>query len=1289
MMISRHEDETDKFLVIRKGAMKAAAKCLKNYNVVVIVGVTGEGKTTMAREIWKQMRDGNLDKDIGPKTPVLLTIPEDWNDVVNSKDDIVVFVDDIFGRTNYQADLLNRWKAFFGRIQSCLHEKHVYMLATSRAHILKDARRCCGVFDGMVDDEILLSKMSTVDLTEVHELTTEEKTSIYRKFSSLQTPEDDLDSEDSESSLEVYDDFFAQLSTLRAVHVMPSNIPIGFAQVCRLYFTNDKFHSRGGEFFKNPDVILTDEVERLRLQDPHKYFALVYCFLNDQSLDSGNLNPLKMSKPELEQVQLYAQACGVQETGSVMSLLENALDSLTGTYLTKQNAVYEFGHQSIADSVSLLFGKKNPDMILDKCSNRVILELLDVSETAQSDLCTLHVPQECYEHLIQRMCQMILEGDEFNRITLESFPRFLNQNLANCFFQYVTEHGKLKALIKAHTGESYSHSRSRSLLESCANNVTFLTAIYQLKVDEEIMEEVGILSFMEILQNTLQRSLKQKNIKGMEISLANGAVLTTECLKLAVQSHDKSLMDFVLANNMWTKSELRSCIGNETPEQTKAVTDALEIATRKCEVERIKNRYFKRRTYKSQTPSTLANMNSEDLTKAAKTMDFNILPHIFKDPLQEQIFGHLMRTMLDTLSKTLCDFMALKRVVGHIDGEIVQYALPRCDLETFRFLLLAADVTVDQVTAMLSDAIHLNKIHYIEILCKAGGKPSMSDFVHTAGSVDMGVSALVVQAIVDCHTWSTKQLTDVLDAAVCSGTVETMEVLVGGGAHFSDDVLEKVSGRPNNKSLTKLPSIDVPESVKYVFSKCKCSKEYISNALNTALKSGSFETVMFLMQEGGTFKHDALVEAVNRSQGTLDILKLVQGSQQWPVQELTNALTRALTICRSNVVEYLHTEGGRFEDDSLTNVLKWHVEHHVQIKIIKLILKARDWSGGQLHEAWRIALECKSNVNVLELLQAKQGDLELGTVVKLFHYDTVEKASLEKLIRSKKDNPQLNGKLTDCLRNKIHEGCMEIVEYLVCDIKIRCNDHSLSDTMDNSRNHDNYDRMKMVRLVRESRDWSEMTLSAALDKALRFGYTDVVLYLREHGVRFTDRSLDMAMLDKNVGYDIVGLVKYVIKSHRYDRTHLSRAIEKAVEMGHYKLMLLFHENKAKLPDGCLQKSVNKSWSSADRLPAVKFVRQSREWNGNELSDALFESIRLRDVNVISFLSKQGGEVTFRCISEALEKKYKPSHRLCILKHLLSASTALTREDMVQAHAWAQHLSEKNLVTLFQQRLDLV
>ncbi|XP_069118589.1 uncharacterized protein [Argopecten irradians] len=157
--IAKCIDDSDDVLVTRSRAEQAVVQCLKNYNMVFITGVTGEGKTTLAAKIMKDLRDGKLDETFAPKTPVRVFIPEDWTKVVDNEEDIVVFVDDVFGTSNYQVDLLNRWKPVFKAVEQALEKKKVLLLLTSRTHILADARRDAGITDD-TNDHILSEKKS-------------------------------------------------------------------------------------------------------------------------------------------------------------------------------------------------------------------------------------------------------------------------------------------------------------------------------------------------------------------------------------------------------------------------------------------------------------------------------------------------------------------------------------------------------------------------------------------------------------------------------------------------------------------------------------------------------------------------------------------------------------------------------------------------------------------------------------------------------------------------------------------------------------------------------------------------------------------------------------------------------------------------------------------------------------------------------------------------------------------------------------------------------------------------
>ncbi|XP_033748959.1 uncharacterized protein LOC117333660 [Pecten maximus] len=1279
-MLTRHIEEMTNILVTRTKAENEVVKRLKDYNMVIISGVTGEGKTTLGREICRKLRDGTLDNDIKQKTPVLITVPQDWSDVVNDKDDIVVFVDDIFGKTNYQTGLLNGWKPFFDRTLQSLREGKVCLVVTSRTHILKDARRESGVLIEMVSDHIL-SEKKTVDLTDDHRLTKEERVNIYKNHSNLRQRENDR--------------FGSMLLESFAIKSFPSNIAIGYAQVCKLFFANDSFFEKGEEFFRNPDRLLTEEIEQMRLTEPHKYFALVYCFLNDQTIDTKKLNRLKMPSEEYDTLKVYAEVCGVLHTDNVLTSLKHGLDALDRTYLTKQNTLFTISHQSIADSVSLVFGKENPEMILEKCSNRVILELLDVTDDGQNDICTLHVPAECFGQLVKRMYKMIMEGDIFDRITLESFPRFRNQKLADCLFEYITKQNDKRGFLKAHSGSIYS--ASNSLLESCANNVSFLRAFFKFQIDDFIVEEYDILSYTRALQRALQQALEHVRLESMSILLNKGAFLTEKCLQLAIGSNDEKLVKFVLSKNVWTESEVKKHISDNTPDH---IRDTLKRRRTKCKVKLIRDQCTKQKTYINKKATELPSMCMKDMTRAAEQMDFGILHAIFQSPQLKEHIHSLIKIILESKHKMLTDAIAIKMILGNIEGRVVQHALHCCDLDMFRFVLFSTNTA--QLNSMLSEAIYLNKTDHIEVLTKAGGQPSIDDFVRKAGTNLRGVES-VVEVIMKTGLWTPAQLNDALDAAVTCGSSATMETLYEGGAQFTEEALVNVSKRLDdpltkssdtmtpeerihwlNKLLQSLENpavfIDfnkrVPKMLAYVFLKHKWSRRQITDAMSAALKSGSFETIQFLKEKGGKFRNDALIAAVKRAPDTQKVVQFVRRSKAWSVDQLSEALHQALVICRPDVIVYLNTMGALFNDSSLKNVLRWHLEHHIQLKFIKYILTVRTWSQELLNEAFHFACE-RGSLAVLAFLTTVE-ESELGCVLMLRGIDQLK----GNVVQTLKDEGK-NEDLAVLLNKEIQEGCTEIVEKLLSEMHIPCDDDSLSNAMENTRNYQRYDRLKMVRLVRESRHWSDELLMKALDKALRLGYTEVVFYLYGHGAMFSDQSLEYAITDKTEGYDIYALVTYLIKSRQYDTQQMNNALQKSLEIGCVQLLTLFCEQGAEFAEKSLRRVIHKNWKLSDRLPAVQFVLNARGWDADEKNEALLSAVKLGDIRVIRCILRCGGVVSGRCLLELLEKKCKPSHRLSIIRLLITSPGSLSQDLLIDAREKAKLLSESKLEAYIQ------
>ncbi|OWF46028.1 uncharacterized protein LOC110456272 [Mizuhopecten yessoensis] len=1238
--ITKYMDDYKEVLVERREGIKAVLQRLKDYNMAVITGVTGEGKTTLAAHILKALRDGKLDSAIEAKTPLQMLNPEDWTAVVdaNAKEGIVVFVDDLFGTSNYQVDLLNRWKALFREINQCLEKKKVMLLLTSRTHILTDARRDAGVTDDNIDH--ILSGKKVVDITYKYQLTPEELQNMLGNYSILHKRENDFK---------------------YSIPSQTQNRSIGFPQVCSLFFNDPQLYEKGQKFFENPDILLEMVIKKMSKCEPNKYFALVYCFLQqNQRVDSRDLNPLTMPKDEGKMLKVYADVCGV-DSNNPTAVLKKALFSLTRTYLSKYDTVYTFSHESVAENVCLVFGSVNPQITLQKCSNRVILELLDLSQADRPTLPCMHVPETCFDVLSLRIYEMLTKGHiiSWKPITLASFPRFTNKKFADHFFEYLSKHKLIQEVITVHdNGQS-------SLLSACANNVAFLSALYRSKVDLDMISQLGALRFTACIQEALLLAIECKNTQSIELLLNQGAVFDTSCLRSALRfQNDQNFMKTVLFGNIWTSSELEESRIFRDPKILQKIR--CNVSHRLCNIPPLHTERQQEQTKQTINDAKHGNyfhyMFSELLATAPKS--------------EKRVL--LLKLLLEWQGKKLSDVICIRRTLGSLDAALIQHALHRCDADTVRFLVLSTKLTDDQLDTMLLQQVHLGNLTNIEILCKAGGRFSHDDFIKRSGSCGNFVSE-TVSIMATFGQFSADILSAALKSALRSGTKNTISALRDKGAKYDldDDTIQKVVCRRD---------MDVIQTIfEYI------DKVHVSIALNAAVHSGLPILVQNLFSRGGKFSEDALIAAVCRTSEVFEMVKIVTTSGKWSGDDFTRALSKAVEICRSDVVSYLHGKGGQFSDVSLLNVLEWNVEHRVQADSIRYMLGAREWSEHQIRTA---LVECVKKLFVpggsgknnwpafeeLMMYNVKHIPVELKDVEKkkIDIIDIIIKV-LEKQQRSNHDV------LVDILNRSVQHGRMDMAAHLIETGKV-CGDDCLVDSVC-SEGVQGSDKLKLVRLVRTSRNWSDIVQTHALDKALQCGYEDIVMFLHENGAKFGEESISHAIPVSSQINKSFPLVEYVLRfldDCRPSHTSLSAALVKTIDCGYYQLMVDLHKLGAKFPDGSLLQIVCKR---RKRVKAVEYVCKSRQWPSEERKEALFEAVKFGDLQTTKCIVGIGARFFDKCLTETMEREMKPTHRLCMIKLIISGQN-ISKEEINRARIKATSRSEVN-VNAFLQQLNTV
>lgn len=547
--------------------------------------------------------------------------------------------------------------------------------------------------------------------------------------------------------------------------------------------------------------------------DKGKYLALVYCFLQPkQKVDIRNLDPLKMSEEEKQTLKVYAEICGVECFKNHTNLLKESLNSLKKNYLSCEGTVYKFSHESVAENVCLVFSNQNPKVTLEKCSNRVILELLDLSQTGQKNPPYMVVPETCFDVLSERIYKMVTNDHSrsWRRLTLESFSRFQNEAFASHFFKYLSEHKKIKEMISVHT------ENKGNLLAACANNAAFLSALFRYNVDTDLINQCGALYYTACTQYALHLAVQHKNTKTMHLLEKRGAIYDTDCLRYALRiREDEAVTPYVLSGNMWITSEV------EQTRNSDQVVFKYDVSSLKQKFYDIRPLHIER--HQGQWKQGMhRHMTEEGSPEAFHYMLDNLLATAPNSEKRKS----LLRTILESKGKRLSDLICIRRILGpeSFDADLIQHALYRCNPDMIRFLVLSTTLTAQQLNDLLSLQVHFCHHKNIEILYRAGGRFNPRDFIQMSGICGDGIAQTIDIMKTLEQNFSPNTFSEALKSALCSGSKSTIRSLSNSGAKCDMD----------RETIQKILCREGPDTVDIVSDYIDTA--HLSSALNIAVR---------------------------------------------------------------------------------------------------------------------------------------------------------------------------------------------------------------------------------------------------------------------------------------------------------------------------------------------------------------------------------------------------------------------------------------------------------------------
>ncbi|VDH99804.1 Hypothetical predicted protein [Mytilus galloprovincialis] len=186
------------------------------------------------------------------------------------------------------------------------------------------------------------------------------------------------------------------------------------------------------EFFKNPFSVYKEEIDKLQLEGAHvKYCALALCVMFNNHIKEEWLTE-DVDKDIKTIIKNTYEACKVMK-GTSRLVLRDELDSLTHTFIRKDDDVYRTIHDKLFDFLAYYFGSAMIYCLIKNASYIFIRERFLFEKESSSDEFIITVPERYQQIYINRLVDDWLKGrvaDVFCNINMDD-PIFTHRFLVH------------------------------------------------------------------------------------------------------------------------------------------------------------------------------------------------------------------------------------------------------------------------------------------------------------------------------------------------------------------------------------------------------------------------------------------------------------------------------------------------------------------------------------------------------------------------------------------------------------------------------------------------------------------------------------------------------------------------------------------------------------------------------------------------------------------------------------------------------------------------------------------
>ncbi|CAC5395906.1 unnamed protein product [Mytilus coruscus] len=333
----------------------AVRKCIKNaekYDVFVIYGSEGTGKTRTGLEILRQF--GSIDQSYDL---IKISILEEVKQVITDKGKIVILLDDVF-RTNYCScesvksnnilDLLHS-RRFAGNL------KLIFTIDSAIRRSVKELFNSHRLFQGRYQMDLTLLQFCMTD---------PEKEEVLSKFCEYKKIQIKL------NKPERCKDRILDRKTFYEITM--TDPYIGYPKACFLFTSDIQNFLQGARFFKHTSKSLIDKVNTLsyKTDDLVLYATLVYILLCDSCITVDSI--------QVQKVADIMQLCGSRQRFIPKCNIIYSLEKMDGKYLVYDayDKSYQFKHQMVYEAVVLSYFDVDPDSVIYVLTFEFISEMV-------------------------------------------------------------------------------------------------------------------------------------------------------------------------------------------------------------------------------------------------------------------------------------------------------------------------------------------------------------------------------------------------------------------------------------------------------------------------------------------------------------------------------------------------------------------------------------------------------------------------------------------------------------------------------------------------------------------------------------------------------------------------------------------------------------------------------------------------------------------------------------------------------------------------------------------------